>query len=256
MKVLILGLGYCGSKWFEELSSNYKNMEVLGQSRSCQLATHKCDLEELSEYEMSEMLNSCDVWWLTSDVSKYSERAFDRMEKVLSRKPGVVLGTSSEFLENEDSLKKNLGEVSIHSRVNLKSTRTLRQNKLLKEGSCVLHLAGIWGENRDPLNWLKKDLISKDRLGVNLIHENDILKVLIGISNNFDDFKAQREILVDSQSYTWVNIISSGIKKGMLAAGFKRKSLSEAKKPRRNKTVKTSRDWQSKFEFSFHKYLK
>lgn len=252
MKVLILGLGYCGEAWYSDLKTNPGfEIEVVGQSRYCKLADYKLDLENLNENELSAMLEGVDLWWLTTDSSKFSNQLFDRLFGVLSKKPGIVLGSSGDFKESECSQLKNVGLVD--STFEMSATlRNTRQSSFQKKGACILHLAGIWGEDRDPVSWLKKDLISKDRVGVNLIYRGDILKVLIYVSKNFEQFVGSRELLVDSKFYLWDEIVKKAIRLEAVSTDFER-PLKEVK--RRNKMIKASRDWEALVGFKYQNYL-
>jgi hypothetical protein len=252
MKVLILGLGYCGEGWYSDLKSNPEfKIEVRGQSRHSGLADYKVDLETLSEVELMTMLEKVDLWWLTTDVSKYSEELFSRLLSVLPKKPGIVLGSSGDFKESEYSQSKEVGEVDSTFEMNA-TLRNTRQSSLKKKGACVLHLAGIWGENRDPMIWLQKNLISKDRVGVNLIHRSDILKVLAYVSKNFEKFEGSIELLVDSKFYLWSEIVNKAIQLEAVPMNFDR-PLKEVK--RRNKIIKASRDWEALVGFKYQDYL-
>lgn len=250
MKILILGLGYCGESWYLELKNN-PEFEVFGQSRNSKVADYKLDLESLSIAEFEALLGGVDFWLLTTDLSKYSQALFDGLLRVLAQKPGVVIGSSGDFEESEDSLLKDVGEVNSSFALN-KTSRNERQTKLMKEGAFVLHLAGIWGENRDPMIWLQKNLISIERVGVNLIHRSDILKVLVFVFKNFEQFKASRDILVDKHFYLWSDIVEKAMKLEKVPTDYERPFKTHK---RRNKIVKASRDWEALVGFKFKNYL-
>jgi hypothetical protein len=94
-----------------------------------------------------------------------------------------------------------------HSTIDLTNARALEEEALLKEGGCVLNLAGLWGGARCPPNWLnrvaptKKKLADKDML--HLIHGDDVAAAVLAVSEKWNAAKGQRWMVTDMRSYDW-----------------------------------------------------
>ncbi|KAJ6507687.1 hypothetical protein C8R47DRAFT_1099268 [Mycena vitilis] len=112
-------------------------------------------------------------------------------DKVAADKESVVYDRKSDFtLTGRASAEVELLELSP------KLARTT-----------VLNLAGLWGGQREPRNWLPRVAPSKDALAkkgsLHLIHGLDLARAILAVHSSFDKAAGQRWLLTDGRVYDW-----------------------------------------------------
>lgn len=84
---------------------------------------------------------------------------------------------------------------------------------LLAKRACVLNLAGLYGGERQPRNWLprvaksKSDVAGKGAL--HLIHGRDVARAIIAAHEHFAKVGGKRWILTDLHAYDWWDLFLS-----------------------------------------------
>lgn len=127
---------------------------------------------------------------------------FSLTEKIL------VIGTTSSFSEGQEI-------ISDESSVDMTKSRSKAEEIFRKKGAVILHSAGIYGEGRNPLDWVRKGLITNGDKTVNLVHVEDLARAC-----NFllEDFRpSERYVISDCHPYRWKDIISFAVDKKLLA---------------------------------------
>ncbi|MEM7182380.1 MAG: hypothetical protein AAF518_15810 [Spirochaetota bacterium] len=212
----IIGEGYVGSyfknshrEWIgthREVHSNDKTVifdtmvrktwKNLSQANCCLIT---CPLREGSDFVFKELLH-------------FLKEHFSMI---------VLLSSTSVFLE------KGSQQISINEESVLDPTKTQvkREEQLLSIGASVLTLSGIYGLNRSPLTWLQKNLVSNNKLFVNLIHVEDIVEIITRVFQK--KIQGERYIVSDGQKHYWETIIEFCKEKGMLAPEFQRTKQKE-----------------------------
>lgn len=120
----------------------------------------------------------------------------------------VIIGTTSAF-------KEDLSVIKDDSPLDPNNKRASVEESFRLKGAVVLHSAGIYGEGRNPLNWLRQGMIKDPEGIVNLIHAEDL-----GRACNFllEDFRAgERYIISDNHPYRWQDIINFALEKKMIS---------------------------------------
>ncbi|POS84403.1 hypothetical protein EPUL_003683 [Erysiphe pulchra] len=63
--------------------------------------------------------------------------------------------------------------------------RAMAEVNLLRAGGCVLNLAGLWGNQRIPTNWIQRVASTKQGLGklksLHLVHGEDVARAIIAV---------------------------------------------------------------------------
>ncbi|TPX59191.1 hypothetical protein SpCBS45565_g07810 [Spizellomyces sp. 'palustris'] len=79
------------------------------------------------------------------------------------------------------------------------------ENALLACGGCVLNLAGLWGGERQPRNWLGRVASTKAALeskgSLHLVHGKDVARAVLAVYENFTP--GERWLLSDMRVYDW-----------------------------------------------------
>lgn len=86
--------------------------------------------------------------------------------------------------------------------------RAIAEDELLSHGGCVLNLAGLWGGERDPKNWVDRVAKSKEdvkgKKSVHLVHGEDVARsILAVITKQWKVSEGQRWMLTDGFVYDW-----------------------------------------------------
>lgn len=100
--------------------------------------------------------------------------------------------------------------VSRRSPYNHSSPRAIAEDALLKWGGCVLNLAGLWGGERDPKNWVDRVAKTKEEVkskkSLHLVHGLDVARAVIAVMGNWYSSKSQRWMLTDGFVYDWYSL--------------------------------------------------
>ncbi|RKF56657.1 hypothetical protein GcM3_193008 [Golovinomyces cichoracearum] len=151
-------------------------------------------------------------------------------------KPGASLYLIKTYLETHPGINASsslpqvlwiqLGSSSIYrtiagqelwidrnSRFDYKSSRANSEEELLSAGGCVLNLAGLWGLDRQPVNWIEKVAPTKEDLArkgsLHLIHGEDVARAITAVHLKPQSATGQRYIITDLIVYDWWEIVLS-----------------------------------------------
>lgn len=96
-----------------------------------------------------------------------------------------------------------------NSSYNKDAPRAIAEDELLELGGCVLNLAGLYGGERNPKNWVVRVAKSKEEVkwkrALHLIHGEDVGWAVIAVHGNFT--KGKRWLLTDLRVYDWWDLI-------------------------------------------------
>lgn len=102
--------------------------------------------------------------------------------------------------------------VSRRSPYNTDSPRAIAEDELLRLGGCVLNLAGLWGGERQPKNWVGRVAKSKEdvkgKKSLHMIHGHDVARAILAVLKQWDTAKGQRWMLTDGFVYDWWALMS------------------------------------------------
>ncbi|KAI6817907.1 hypothetical protein KC332_g8751 [Hortaea werneckii] len=102
--------------------------------------------------------------------------------------------------------------VSRRSPYNTDSPRAVAEDELLRLGGCVLNLAGLWGGERQPKNWVGRVAKSKEdvkgKKSLHMIHGHDVARAVLAVLKQWDTAKGQRWMLTDGFVYDWWALMS------------------------------------------------
>ena len=97
--------------------------------------------------------------------------------------------------------------VSRRSPYNTESPRAVAEDELLSLGGAVLNLAGLWGEERQPKNWVGRVATSKEdvkgKKSLHLVHGQDVARAVLGVLKDWEKAKGQRWMVTDGFVYDW-----------------------------------------------------
>lgn len=88
--------------------------------------------------------------------------------------------------------------------------RAIAEDEFIEKGGHVLALAGLWGDERVPWNWLVKVAPTKEKLlekkALHLIHGWDVARACLCMYRNF--YPGDRSIVTDCRVYDWWSLFA------------------------------------------------
>ncbi|EMC98610.1 hypothetical protein BAUCODRAFT_65742 [Baudoinia panamericana UAMH 10762] len=102
--------------------------------------------------------------------------------------------------------------VSRRSPYDKENGRAIAEDELLGLGGCVLNLAGLWGGQRQPKNWVERVAKTKEdvraKKSLHMIHGLDVARAIVAVVGNWEAAKGQRWMLTDGFVYDWWSLIA------------------------------------------------
>ncbi len=220
-RVVLLGCGFVGIHLLKELEK--QNFQVFPTSRDPDknqfLKSHpnkiRFDINEPLTYQ--NIPDNCEIIWLFP--AKPLAKVIEFYNFIAAKsKIRIVLGTTSSYLAKS-------GIIDESSELDLTKARVQGENFLLSKGAVILALSGIYNKERHPFSWLNKGLIKNSNKSVNLIHINDISKIILEIMAS--ELSQERFNVSDGVKYWWKDIWKTGNEKGYVFAGCPPESEAE-----------------------------
>lgn len=175
MKTLVLGMGFVGEWFCKTHTLSQATSRNPSGIKSSKLASGQQLIEfQLSRRETWKNIPAIsNVLWTFPAASDPEEVncAVEFFSTVLLGRNVLVLGSTSAY-ESFHSDEK----ITEESKLKMEDPRVKAEENIRQLGASVLHLAGIFGENRDPLSWVQRGMIKNGASYVNLIHVRDILR--------------------------------------------------------------------------------
>ncbi|KAJ3040092.1 hypothetical protein HDV00_011416 [Rhizophlyctis rosea] len=87
---------------------------------------------------------------------------------------------------------------------------------------CILNLAGLWGDKRQPRNWVTRTAPTKTALSgkgsLHLVHGADVARAIVAVHQRFTP--GERWLLTDATVYDWWHLASAWGDGGFAAKGL------------------------------------
>ncbi|MFN8671998.1 MAG: hypothetical protein U0457_07945 [Candidatus Sericytochromatia bacterium] len=201
MNLLLLGYGFTSFYLKKELDK--LNYNIIVSTRSKNNNKYLTDKDNFIIFDLLDLSTYKNIPNNTNIILTFSAEPFDNIKillEILKEKNSkilLVLGTTSSYINKE-------GIIYEESELNLLSERVKSEILLKKNGANILRLAGIWGEERNPFNWLQKGLIKNSNKTINLIHIKDIVNVIVFLIKS--NISSEVFNLSDGQEYFWKDI--------------------------------------------------
>lgn len=217
-RVVVLGSGYTGEFLMDELrlrgfeTAHSSRTPALRRVPSSQPPLFRFDLEDRETWQAPPFSWGC-VWLFpavpSGTVAEFVPHVSHRFERV------VVIGTTSSYLP-----VKGNEPVTESAPLDHASSRVAGEELLRKKGAIVLRSAGIYGPaglnagRRNPLDWLRRGLISDAGRMLNLIQVKDLVTAIVAALES--PLKEEQFIVTDGNPVRWGDIARWGKEKGYL----------------------------------------
>ena len=201
-KILILGGGFVGSRFSDYLSNfnfqiyeTHRNLENYSKSTKPKIEYIEFDLSNKNTW--SNLPEDVSLVLITLALPNL-EVTKDFYEFYLKKHASKIIcyGTTSRYTAPAGSAPHPTIDETCPE--NLESPRTQAEEYLRSVGSCNLILSGIYGQARQPREWLIRFIKVSNKF-INLIHVNDILTVTYYCFQNFENLKSQNFIVADGK---------------------------------------------------------
>lgn len=100
--------------------------------------------------------------------------------------------------------------VTRHSKYDSTKPRAVAEDEMLALGGCVINLAGLWGGEREPRNWVERVATTKEAVktkkSLHMVHGIDVARAIVAVIEAWDrskNVKGQRWMLTDGFVYDW-----------------------------------------------------
>ena len=212
-KVLILGQGYVGSRL----------LACFPDAQSTRRSHFELNRPETWKQNEDLFTSAETVIWTFPAASEETdeELALKFFDRHLYHAQVMIYGTTSAY-----RVKATHEWIDENSELNLDQVRTRTEENLRKKGACILHLSGIFGPGRLPLNWYLRGLVQFGSSYLNLIHVDDIVAITEKLTHHHE-IAGQRINLSNGKPKTHLQIVSELKSLGLIAQDF---TLSEKEK--------------------------
>ena len=191
--ILIMGLGYTARAFIPLFQGQYE----------IQTASRSSDADFQFDYVNPETWNelpTSDIGIITFPLKPFANiEAFSKILKTKFKRVVVIGTTGSIDVEYDNQV------VTENSVFDESQERVQSENYLLKSGANLIHSAGIYGEGRDPRNWVMRGLVGPEDRFVNFIHVEDLCRFILAASEAGESGK--RYIASDSSPQKWSDLI-------------------------------------------------
>lgn len=249
-RVLVFGAGYVGNAVFERLSSVYN---VLLTSRSGRTGGEGTPqdalLFALQRSETWKVVDSADfaVWTFPAAVSFDDIQSALELCRLMRQRdiPLLILASTSCY---QSSLPDQWVDEGFP--LDLLQPRVCAEEQMRQQGCCVLALAGIYGPQRDPVQWLRRGLVKNGSQFINLIHVYDIVKIIERWLEN--PIGSIRVNVSDGRHRRWNELVLELKRLGLVEKEFS--PFSESSPLQRSKRVANGLLLERLYSGPFHRY--
>ena len=162
--VLILGQGYVGT----HLLRDFPHAQSTRRS-TFELARPETWEQNEELFRASQLV----IWTFPAASNELEEHlATQFFDLHLSHARVIIYGTTSAY-----RVQKKDEWVDETTALDMTQVRTRTEEKLRQKGACIVHLSGIFGPGRLPLNWYLRGLIQSASSYLNLIHVDNIVSI-------------------------------------------------------------------------------
>lgn len=203
MEVIVLGHGYLANTLVPLLQS--QGHAVISTSRRAQRDRIEFDLARPDTWNNLPQ-TGCTIWTFPPNDVEAVKVFYSQTQKRLGRL--IVVGSTSCFLHQDGDTV----DETFHW--DLSRPRVQAEKYLQDQGAIVVISSGIYGPQRNPLDWLRKGLIQDPNRIVNLIHVEDLARACLAAMQR--GHEGQSYIITDDKPLLWSEIVQRAQSHGEL----------------------------------------
>ncbi len=195
IKNLILGGGYVGCKLADSLGAP---MTRRAEENNVLQRSIYFDLNNRASWDNIPQTQK--LIWTFPAAPLEIVKAFYRVKLANVERLFVYASTSCYLTHKPDEW------INETQPLDLSRERVAGEEWLREQGATILVLAGIYGPNRHPQDWLEKGLITTPDKRVNLIHVDDIVAITGRLLAMVSNPRGERFNLADGRALRWREI--------------------------------------------------
>ncbi len=227
---LILGYGYTASFLKDYLKNKEPNSLILTTSRQ------GGDHIQFNLHDESTWTNlpaaKVTFWTFPAEPINLVKKLYELKKEILGQV--IVIGSTGAF--KVDAIHQGVDETS---ELDQSQARVQGEEFLNQMGSILVFSSGIYGSQRNPLDWVKKGMVGRSQKWVNMIHVADLCQFLyqaykIGLPK-------EKYIASDNNPKKWQEVIQYWESKGLIKDTPERESLRLSKKIDSTRSIKDLR---------------
>ena len=170
--ITILGAGYVG----QALRRQLPDAEATHRQPSPEPLTHAFQLEDAATWPHVPLAGRTVVWTFPAQPLEQVQGLYEAHLKDAAGL--IVLGSTSAY-QVPEAAANTVVTVDETTPLDLTRPRVQGEEWLRQQGATVLQLAGIFGPDREPADWLRRGRIKDGAKIVNLIHVDDTVALII-----------------------------------------------------------------------------
>ncbi len=227
--LVVLGSGYTGRVLYRTGTSQGRTVYATSRNPLNNLADIPSEHRLIFDLEQpSTWLNipvNADLIWCFPATPLEQVQVFARTLDEPARRM-VVLGSTSTYEVSDCSTEYPPPWIDESAPINLIKPRVQGEEFLRTNcGAVVLRVAGIYGPERNPLDWIRQGRVGPSRKYVNLIHIEDLAAICLAAIEKGTPGEAYN--VSDGQPHTWNEICGTAQQRwGMIPAAVKEDSSS------------------------------
>lgn len=180
-------------------SRNPEKLTVLPES------VRKIQFDLLNRQTWTNLPGQSELIWLFPAEPIEAVKSFLQFAEQHQIRCRIILGTTSSFIAQT-------GPINEKSELDFSRSRVQGEKLLFEQGAVWLQCSGLWGGDRQPVNWLNNGLIKNGNKTLNLIHRDDIAEIAVQILKK--EISNEMFCLSDGQPYLWKNLLETFKKSG------------------------------------------
>ena len=220
--LIVLGSGYTGLVLHRTATSQGRIVHATSRNPLNNLegipSEHRLqfDLEQPSTWQNIPV--SADLIWCFPATPLEQVQAFARTLDAPPRRI-VILGSTSAYDAPSQSTEYPPPWIDESAPIDLSKPRVQGEEYLREHhGAIVLRVAGIYGPERNPLDWIKSGRVGPSRKYVNLIHVEDLAAICLAAIEKGKPGEAYN--VSDGQPHTWHEVCVTAKQRWSVAAAI------------------------------------
>jgi hypothetical protein len=167
----ILGCGYTGKFLRQELLRVFPSLQIFATTRTANDLT-PFDLMKADTWTNLPAQVDATFWLFPATPAEAVKAFLASKQNALGRI--IVLGSTRSFLTPEGG-----SPITEMSPVDRNSPRVMGEELIKDAGGIAVYAAGIYGHQRNPVDWVRRGLVGPSRKLLNVIHVKDLSQILI-----------------------------------------------------------------------------
>jgi nucleoside-diphosphate-sugar epimerase len=182
-RLLILGTGYSGRRLYAAAKTSGARVWATSRNPERNLPHIPADDRIIFDLTRPEtwagLPSDCDIIWCFPAQPIELVREFAESRQCTTRRL-LILGSTSAYVDSDPSHTYPPPWVNESAPIDMTKPRVEGEEYLRRRwGAVILRVAGIYGPDRNPLDWIRQHRVASSPRYVNLIHVEDLAAICL-----------------------------------------------------------------------------